>query len=94
MAKIAAKSMNGYLMFDHVLKCKVSASTRRIDRLIAKKDELKLSTRTKHKMVMNRNRDVEKDDELIRRKICKIRKDEQKLRELGIRFNCILLADG
>lgn len=93
VAKIAAKSMNNYLMYDHVLKCQVSSSTRRIDKLIAKKDELKVSTRTKHKILMNRNRSDEKEAELIRRKICKIRKNEKNLEELGIKFKCIVLVD-
>lgn len=93
MARIAAKSMNNYLMYDHVIKCRVSASTRQIDKLIAKKDDLKISTRTKHKMMMNRNRTEEKDVELIARKMCKIRKEEKKLSELGIQFKCIVLTD-
>lgn len=93
MAKIAAKSMNNYLMYDHLLKCKISSSTRRIDKLIAKKDELKISTRTKHKMIMNSNRTEEKESELIRRKISKIRKNEKNLEDLGIKFKCILLVD-
>ena len=93
MAKIAAKSMNNYLMYDHVLKCRISSSTKRIDRLIAKKDELKVSTRTKHKLVMNCNRSAEKEHELIRRKISKIRKNEKNLEELGIKFKCIVLLD-
>ena len=80
-------------MYDQVLKCQVSASTRRIDKLIAKKNELKVSTRTKHKLAMNRDRSVEKEAELIRRKICKIRKTEKNLEDLGIKFKCIVLVD-
>lgn len=81
-------------MFDKVLKCQVSASTRRIDRLIAKKAELKVPTRIKHKIVVNMNRTDEKERALIKNKIKKIRKQEKGLEDLGIKFKCIVLVDG
>lgn len=85
--------MNNYLMYNHLLKCKVSSSTRRIDKLIARKEILKVPTRIKHKMIINSNRDDDKEKLLIKKKLNKIRKKEKNLEELGIKFKCIVLLD-
>lgn len=93
MAKIAAESMNNYLMYDKLLKCRVIGNVAGFDRLVARRKESKLSTRMQHRLTINQDRTDAKQKELIKQKLYKIKKAEEELAAKGISFKCITLVD-
>jgi hypothetical protein len=63
------------------------------DRLVQRRKDNKLSTRMQHREVINKDRSVTRQRELIKQKLFKIKKAEAELAAKGINFSCITLVD-
>ncbi|CAG2116520.1 unnamed protein product, partial [Medioppia subpectinata] len=90
VAKIAAQTMDNYLMFDHIVKCKFISS----DELKEKPNLLKrwnkefVTSTQIHKSLHNKNKSIEREFKLTRNRLKKVHEMESKLKESGIEYKC------
>jgi len=90
IALVAAEAMNGYMMFDHVIKCHVIPESKLPPKLWAplKKGKKKITTVKGEKMKVNRKRSIDQEVRIMEKRLKTIRQLEQKLAEKGIEYKC------
>ncbi|UXI18010.1 GA-binding protein subunit beta-1-like [Sarcoptes scabiei] len=89
VAKIAAETMNNYLMFDHIVKCSV---LEKVHRDVFKNwNRPFVSTVEKHKLKHNEEKTESQDKKTALRHLKKLRKMENILKKSQIEFECVVI---
>jgi len=90
VAKIAAQTMDNYLMFDHILKCKLipKEKLKQMPKLFKNWNKEFVSSTLIHKSLHNRSKSIEKEWTLTRNRLKKVRQMETHLKESGLEFKC------
>jgi len=94
VAKIVAQTMNNYLMFDHILKCEFITKEKLKERpkLFKNWDKEFVSSTLIHKSLHNKNKSIEKEFQLTRKRLRKVRQMETILKEKGLDFKCHVIG--
>ena len=90
VAKIAADTMNNYLMFDHIIKCTLLPEEKIPKNLFQNWNRPFVSTVKTHKVIHNRSKTDSKEYKLMVSRLKRVHTMEKKLAEKGITFKCVI----
>ncbi|KAJ6224848.1 hypothetical protein RDWZM_003393 [Blomia tropicalis] len=91
VAKIAAETMNNYLMFDHIVKCNLLPKEKVPKNLFRNWNRPYHSTVVSHKTLHNSFKDDRKEYDLMCKRLKRIHSMEKALAEKGINFKCVVV---
>lgn len=90
VAKIAADTMNNYLMFDHIVKCTLLPKEKVPKNLFQNWNRPFVSTVKTHKVFHNRSKTDAKEYKLLCSRLKRVHSMEKKLAAKGITFKCVI----
>jgi len=91
VAKIAAETMDNYLMFEHLLKCQYIPPEKVHPKMFSEWNNRQVNTVSRHKAMVNGLHTCENERKLVKKRLQAIRRTEKRLKQLGIAFRCILV---
>jgi len=93
VAKIVANTMNNYLMFDHIIKCEFIEKSKLLEKpkLFKNWNKEFVSSRDIHKSSHNKNKSIEREILLFRKRLRNVRQMEEKLKQKGLDFKCQII---
>ncbi|KAI1280867.1 MKI67 FHA domain-interacting nucleolar phosphoprotein [Halotydeus destructor] len=93
VAKIAAETMNNYLMFERILRCRFIPKDKYPKNLYRLWNSVRVTTVERHKNIVNSQRSYENERASIKKRLTKIRAVEKKLASVGLKFKCLIVND-
>ncbi|RWS21221.1 hypothetical protein B4U80_08820 [Leptotrombidium deliense] len=94
VAKIAAESMDNYLMFDHLMKCQFVPENKVPPNVFKNwNNPMKMTSVKRHRLVFNEPKSSESELKSRKLKLRRIREATELLKSFGIEYQCTVIGD-